>query len=113
MAFKNDTDDIRNAPSIPTIEKLLKKGVLVSVYDPNAIENARGILGNKVKYCKNIDSALEAADICIIMTEWGEFKNLDVKVFKEKGVKVIIGGRNILGKEKFKKSRIVYRGIGR
>jgi len=111
LAFKEGTDDIRDAPPIPTIENLLRRGAKVSVYDPEAMENAKGIFGNKVKYCKNIESALKDADLCIIMTEWDEFKEIYDK-FKLMKNSIVVDGRRILDPIKAEKYGIKYYGIG-
>jgi len=111
LAFKEGTDDIRDAPAIPTIEKLLKTGADVYTYDPKAIENAKGIFGNRIKYCKNIDSALEEAELCIIMTDWNEFKEIYDK-FKLMKNKIVIDGKRILDPDKAENYGIRYCGIG-
>ncbi|ODS40484.1 UDP-glucose 6-dehydrogenase [Candidatus Altiarchaeales archaeon WOR_SM1_SCG] len=111
LAFKEGTDDVRYAPAIPTIEKLLKSGAKIFVYDPEAMENAKGIFGNKVKYCKSIDSALENADLCIIMTEWNDFKEIYDKFSLMKN-KIVVDGRRILDPVKAENQGMEYYGIG-
>ena len=111
LAFKGDTDDMRDAPSIPTIEKLLKAGGKVFVYDPQAMENAKGIFGNKVKYCERVEFALEDAELCLIMTEWNEFREIYDK-FELMKNSVVIDGRRIIDPVKAEEFGIKYYGIG-
>jgi UDPglucose 6-dehydrogenase len=94
LAFKPETDDMREAPSIPIINKLLELGAKVKAYDPVATENAREIFKNRenVEFVNNKYEALEDADALILVTEWQEFK--DIEFNKLRG-KVIIDGRNI------------------
>src|SRR6267143_395093 len=76
VAFKKDTDDIREAASLRVIDQLKKRGADVVVNDPMAIPNARTVLENRVEFAANPMSAIEAADCCIILTEWDEFREL-------------------------------------
>jgi len=94
LAFKNDTDDIRESRAIPVIRMLLEKGVNVSAYDPLANENMRTIFPD-VEYCHSAEDALKDADACLGMTEWEEFKKLgdEFKVMKNK---IVIDGRKII-----------------
>jgi len=79
LAFKKDTDDIREAASLRVITLLLKKGAQVIAYDPLAIPNARKQLGETVEFAKDEHSALKGADCCIVMTEWSQFEKLQTK----------------------------------
>ena len=79
LAFKKDTDDIREAASLRVITLLLKKGAQVIAYDPLAIPNARKQLGETVEFAKDEQSALKGADCCIVMTEWSQFEKLQTK----------------------------------
>jgi len=81
LAFKPNTDDMRNAVSIKIVEKVLSEGAEVAVYDPKAIENAKKIFSGKVKYAKSIEECLKGSDCAIIVTEWDEFKKLKVEDF--------------------------------
>jgi UDPglucose 6-dehydrogenase len=76
LAFKKDTDDIREAASLRVIERLKKKGAEVTAHDPMAIPNARQVLGNSVEFAADPRAAISQADCCIIMTEWDEFREL-------------------------------------
>ena len=79
LAFKKDTDDIREAASLRVIRLLLKKGARILAYDPLAVPNARKSLGESVEFAKDERSALNAADCCIVMTEWNQFRELQKK----------------------------------
>lgn len=94
LAFKNDTDDIRESRSIPVIEELLNSGAEVSAYDPMANENMSRLFSS-VRYCSSAPDALRKADACLMMTEWEEFRTLD-KEFDVMGNKLIIDGRHML-----------------
>ena len=75
LAFKPDTDDVRESPALRLISLLLKEKAPVSVYDPKAMDNARKVLGDAVRYARDAKDALNGADVCFLMTEWEEFKN--------------------------------------
>ena len=91
LAFKPDSDDMREAPSIKIINELLGSGCLVGAYDPAAMENAKKIFGNKIEYAKSLKGALDFADIVFILTEWSDFK--DEKLYKGK---TVFDGRHVL-----------------
>jgi UDPglucose 6-dehydrogenase len=94
LAFKNDTDDIRESRSIPVIKELLDNGAKVLAYDPMANENMKKVFPS-IEYHSSAEDALRGADACLVMTEWDEFKSLD----KEFGVmknRFVIDGRHIL-----------------
>lgn len=94
LAFKNDTDDIRESRSIPVIKELLDNGANVSAYDPMANENMRKLFSS-VRYHSSAEDALSGADACLIMTEWDEFKSLD-REFNVMTNRLIIDGRHML-----------------
>lgn len=98
LAFKNDTDDIRESRSIPVIKELLDNGARVSAYDPMAAGNMRNLFSS-VQYHTTAVDALSGADACMIMTEWDEFKSLD-KEFDVMDNKLIIDGRHMLSARK-------------
>jgi len=104
LAFKNDTDDIREARSIPVIRKLLGMGASVAAYDPLAAENMRAVFPD-VEYCQSATDALSGADGCLIMTEWDEFGSLD-REFDAMNEIVVIDGRRAVSLD-----RGVYEGI--
>ena len=113
LAFKPNTDDLREAKSIKVINSLLEKKAKIKAYDPVAMENAKKIIPN-VTYCKNAYEAAEKADGLIIITEWNEFKflNLD-KVKKLMKNPIIFDGRNIYDPNKLKRLGFRYISIGR
>lgn len=114
LAFKPNTDDIRFAPSIFMIENLLKRGYLISVYDQEAIKNIKKIFGSKIKYVSSPYECLKNADSLIILTEWNEFKQIDLnKVKKLIKNPFIFDGRNIYKPEIMKKLGFKYFSIGR
>jgi UDPglucose 6-dehydrogenase len=83
LAFKKDTDDIREAASIRVIANLKKKGAQIVAYDPEAMPNAKQVLGDNVEYAAEAKSAIKGADCCIIMTEWEEFRKLKSKDYAQ------------------------------
>lgn len=96
LAFKNDTDDIRESRSIPVIKELLDEGARVSAYDPMANENMKKLFSG-VGYYNSAEDALRGADACLIMTEWDEFKLLN-KEFDVMENRIVIDGRHILAR---------------
>jgi len=93
LAFKNDTDDIRESRSIPVIKELIEEGAQVCAYDKMAIENMKRIFPD-IEYCNSAIDALNGADACLIMTEWNEFKSLDTE-FNVMKNRLIIDGRHM------------------
>jgi len=113
LAYKPNTDDMREAPSIQIIEKLQKERVKIKVYDPQAMQNASAILKD-VEYCKTPYEAAGGSNALIILTEWDEFKNLDLaRVRSLLRQPVIIDGRNIFDPLQMSKLGFVYQGVGR
>ena len=114
LAFKANTDDIREASSLDNIKILLEKGAEITAYDSIAEENVRRILGDKISYAKDMYSALENADCLLIATEWREFKNPNFKLMAEKMTnKAIFDGRNMFALEQVENSGFYYKSIGR
>jgi UDPglucose 6-dehydrogenase len=105
LAFKNDTDDIRESRAIPVIGSLLAEGAAVVAYDPMATEHMKNVYPN-IEYARNADEALVGADACIVATEWAEFKKLDS--FKNMRKPVVIDGRKMIDP---KGKNIIYEGI--
>ena len=114
LAFKPNTDDIREAPALYIIDALLKEGASITVYDPEAMKNVRSQLGNVIKYVDNQYDALENADALIIATEWSEFRTPDFEkmssVIKNK---VIFDGRNVFDLNQMTDLGFYYVSIGR
>jgi UDPglucose 6-dehydrogenase len=115
LAFKPETDDMREAPSIPISEALTKLGAEVVAYDPVASENAKKIIGDKIRYAGSINEVIFEADAVFILTEWNEIKGLDVARMVEKMKEpVIFDGRNCLSEEKIRAcSAVEYYPIGK
>lgn len=114
LAFKPNTDDIREAPAFNIIESLTKKGASVSAYDPEAMGNAKMILADAIHFADNQYHALEKADALIIATEWNEFRTPDFeKIGSLLKNKVIFDGRNLFDLESMMKLSFHYESIGR
>lgn len=114
LAFKANTDDIREASSLDNIKILLEKGAKIIAYDTIAEENVRRVLGDTIEYAKDMYSALEDADCLLIATEWPEFKNPNFELMAQKlKNKVIFDGRNMYPLETLEQNRFYYKSIGR
>ncbi|MHB8260495.1 MAG: UDP-glucose dehydrogenase family protein [Bacteroidia bacterium] len=114
LAFKPDTDDIREAPALYLIDELLKAGATVTAYDPEAMENVKKLLGTKINFAADQYEALQNADALIIATEWSLFRTPDFdQVSSLLKNKVIFDGRNLYSLEQMKKLNYYYCSIGR
>lgn len=114
LAFKPNTDDIREAPSLKIIEELTNRGASVTAYDPEAMENVQALIGDKVVYAENRYSALENADALIIATEWNEFRTPDFNKMKSLLKNhAIFDGRNLFELYQMKECEFHYESIGR
>ena len=114
LSFKPKTNDMREAPSITVIEKLLSLGAKVNVYDPKAMETAKNIFGDRINYSQKSYDALKGADAMLLMTEWNEFRRPDFERIKELLKEpVIFDGRNQYNKERMKQMGFEYICIGR
>lgn len=114
LTFKPETDDLREAPSIPNIQYLLERGAEVVAYDPVGIENAKKIFKDSITYTTSIDEAIKDADICFIMTEWKQILNYDISNYKSKMKRpLVFDGRNCYTLDTMKDSGIEYYSIGR
>jgi UDPglucose 6-dehydrogenase len=114
LAFKPNTDDMREAKSIDVVQALLDAGALVRAFDPVAMDNARQILPSAVRYCDSPYAAAEGADAVVLVTEWNEFKLLDLE--RLRGVMrrpVVFDGRNIWQAERMRRLGFEYHSIGR
>lgn len=100
-AFKGGTDDCRESPAMKIIQNIIQSGADITVYDPKAMENACKILGEKVKYAANMYDAVKDTDVLAILTEWEDFKSLDlVQVRKLMKTPKIVDLRNIIDRQK-------------
>jgi len=114
LAFKPNTDDIREAPALAMIQSLMKEGASVMAYDPEAMLNVKNQIGDSIQYASNQYEALQGADILVIATEWSEFRTPDFELI-EKGLpsKVIFDGRNLFEVTKMQEMGYTYISIGR
>ena len=114
LAFKPNTDDIREAPALYLIDALLAEGATVSTFDPEAMPNVRGLMGDKITYAENQYDALTGADALIIATEWNEFRQPDfLRIVTGLKQKAIFDGRNLFDVEAIKNLGFHYESIGR
>jgi len=114
LAFKPDTDDIREAPALYMIDALLEEGATVSVFDPEAMDNVSSLYGEKISRSENMYEVLENADALLIATEWAVFRNPDFnKIGQLLNAKVIFDGRNLFETEKLRELGFYYESIGR
>jgi UDPglucose 6-dehydrogenase len=114
LAFKPNTDDIREAPALYIIEELLKAGATVTAFDPEAMKNVRDVVGDKISFTENQYDALNNCDALIIATEWSEFRTPDFeKMTQRMKSKVIFDGRNVFDLSQMKDLGFYYESIGR
>lgn len=112
LAFKPDTDDMREAVSIKVINKLLEEGANIVAYDPKAVVNARQIFGNRIEYASSSIECLNDAECCIIVTEWEEFRQLGPEDFiRQMKRPLVIDGRRIYNQEEFSRA-LNFAGVG-
>ncbi len=113
LAFKPETDDMREAPALVVIDKLLKDGAAVRVFDPIAMDECKRRIGDTVTYCKNMYDAADGADVFALMTEWRQFRMPSWNVVKKvMNGNVIIDGRNIYDRAELEEQGFVYTRIG-
>ncbi|HNJ57524.1 MAG TPA: UDP-glucose/GDP-mannose dehydrogenase family protein [Chitinophagaceae bacterium] len=114
LAFKPNTDDIREAPALYVIDALVNAGATVTAYDPEAIKNVSNLIGNKIAYADNQYAALQNADALIIATEWSEFRTPDFdRVAGTLKNKIIFDGRNLFDVQQIREMGYYYESIGR
>jgi len=114
LAFKANTDDIREASSLDNIQLLLEKGADITAYDAIAEENVRKILGDRISYAPDMYSALQDADCLLIATEWSEFQNPNFSLMAERMTgRAIFDGRNMFALEQVEDTGFYYKSIGR
>jgi UDPglucose 6-dehydrogenase len=114
LAFKPGTDDIRDAPSLVLIERLLALGAKLRVHDPVAMENVRKLFGDKLVYCDRRDDALVGADALAIVTEWKQFVHPDFEEMKRlMRQPVIFDGRNLYNLSRMRAAGFTYYSVGR
>ncbi|MBM7606383.1 UDPglucose 6-dehydrogenase [Metabacillus crassostreae] len=114
LAFKPNTDDIRESASVVIVNQLIENGAIVYVYDPIAISNVKKTIGESVKYCSTIDEAIGDAELTFIGTEWSEIKKYPVINYKRlMKTPMIFDGRNCYDLDEMKNHGLVYVSIGR
>lgn len=114
LAFKPNTDDIREAPALTIIKELLDEGATVTAYDPEAMNNVKALLGNAIQYTDHQYDALQDADALLIATEWSEFRTPDFnKIISLLKNKVIFDGRNLFDLQKMEELGFHYISVGR
>lgn len=114
LAFKPNTDDIREAPALVNIEELVKEGAKIQAFDPEAMENVKGVIGDKIAYSENQYDTLIGADALLIVTEWPVFRSPDFEKMKSLlANNVIFDGRNLYRPSEMKKIGFEYHSIGR
>lgn len=114
LAFKPNTDDIREAPALYIIEELLKEGAVIAAFDPEAMKNVKEIIGSKIHFAVDQYEALADCDALLIATEWNEFRTPDFE--KMSGLmksKVIFDGRNVFDLDQMKSLGFYYESVGR
>lgn len=114
LSFKPNTDDIREAPALTIISRLLQKGAIIKAYDPEAMENVKELFGDRIEYCRNEYDAITGVDALAIITEWNEFRNPDFEKMKQlMRAPVIFDGRNIYDVKNTREMGFYYDSIGR
>jgi len=114
LAFKPETDDIREAPALYIIDELLKDGATVVAFDPEGMPNVKKLLGDKISFAQNRYDALDGADALLVITEWPVFRTPDFDFMKEKlKAPVIFDGRNLYDLDRMKDGGFYYNSIGR
>ena len=114
LAFKPNTDDLRDAPSLDCMPILIDDGAKIKAYDPVAENNYKKIYPTEIKYCNSFEETLKDADICFIFTEWDFVKNIDISLFEKLMKKpIILDGRNCFDINEIKNKKVIYESIGR
>jgi UDPglucose 6-dehydrogenase len=114
LAFKPETDDMREAPSIVTVEGLLARGAAVRAHDPQALRTARAVFGDRITYCERDYDALEGADALVIITEWNQYRRPDFERIRARlRQPVLFDGRNLYAPERMASLGFTYYSIGR
>ena len=114
LAFKGGTDDCRESPAMEIVAALIERGAVVRAFDPKAMPTAKLLVGDAIEYASDACDAAKDADVVAILTEWDDFKAIDLKALKNavKSAK-IVDLRNILNPDEARQAGFDYRGIGR
>lgn len=114
LAFKPNTDDIREAPALFMIDALINEGATITAFDPEAMPNVKNVIGDKINYAESQYDALKNADALIIATEWNEFRTPDfLKIVSTLKSKIIFDGRNLFDTQAIKELGFYYESVGR
>ena len=114
LAFKGGTDDCRESPAMEIIAELLRNKTTITAYDPKALENAKILLENKISYADDAYEAVKDADVVAILTEWDDFKSLDLtRIASLMRTKNIVDCRNLWDKKQAESLGFTYQGIGK
>jgi UDPglucose 6-dehydrogenase len=114
LAFKPNTDDVRDTPAYPLVDAMLSAGASVSVYDPEAAANTRNVYGDRVRYASTMYNCVDAADLLVLITEWNEFRKPDFeRVRTQMKNAVIFDGRNMYDPETMNDLGFEYYSVGR
>ena len=114
LAFKPRTDDVRDAPALDLIERLLAGGATVTVFDPEAMENVRALYGERLTYAANPLDALDRAECLAIVTEWGDFRRPDFdEMARRMASRTIFDGRNLYSPQEMRSRGFSYHAIGK
>ena len=114
LAFKPNTDDIREAPALTIIDELLKAGAQIKAFDPEAMENVKDLMGDKITFCDNQYDAIEETDALAVVTEWNVFRTPDYdRIMSSLREPVVFDGRNVFDPVDMKERGFVYSSIGR
>ena len=114
LAFKPNTDDIREAPALTIIDELLKAGAQIKAFDPEAMENVKALMGDKIILCDNQYDAIEGTDALAVVTEWNVFRTPDYdRIMSSLREPVVFDGRNVFDPVDMKERGFIYSSIGR
>ena len=114
LTYKPETDDMRDAPSVPILHRLAEDGAMLRAYDPAGMEQARQLLPVSVQYCRDAQDALEGADALVLLTEWNEFRALAPSRLRELiRERIVVDLRNVYDPVAMRHAGIVYHSIGR
>jgi UDPglucose 6-dehydrogenase len=113
LTFKPETDDMRDAPSLPIVHRLVEEGAIIRAYDPEGMEQARPMLPDSVVYCHDAAEALEGAHAMVLVTEWNEFRAISPERLSRLTDKVVIDLRNVFDPLTMQQAGLHYVGVGR
>ena len=114
LTFKPETDDMRDAPSIPIIHRLVEEGAVIRAFDPEGMEQARAVLPEGVEYCKSGPEAIAQADVVVVITEWNDFRALSPELMASLMTgRIVVDMRNVFDPVAMGGAGLSYVGIGR